>query len=129
MYFLKGLFPYQKECVDNCLKNDYGIVDMCCGSGKTRCELEVCLNFKRSCIVAPRNILLQQHYDNIKELTKHLDIDLTDIIHQCDTSVTQVHINKDININNNKDNITPYKKLCDKKYPSVKQLNMPDLSL
>lgn len=63
------------------------------------------------------------------EILQHLDIDLTDTLHQCDTSATQVHINKDIYITNNKDNRTAYKKLCDSKYPTFKQLNMPDLSL
>lgn len=39
-----------------------------------------------------------------EEVLTTFNIDLTDTLHRCDTGVTQEHINKDNNININKDN-------------------------
>lgn len=63
------------------------------------------------------------------EVLKALDIDITDTLHRCDTGVEQVHIDKDINKDNNKG----YSKQAYKnknsldRYKSPAQLGMPDL--
>ena len=46
---------------------------------------------------------LQEVPENV---LKHFNIELTEVLHRCDTGIAQVHINKDnnIDINNNKNN-------------------------
>lgn len=59
--------------LNQCKKNDNGIIRMCCGSGKTRIEIELCLQEQISCLVAPRNALLKQHVNEFKKILGYTD--------------------------------------------------------
>jgi superfamily II DNA or RNA helicase len=63
----------QKDALTACNQNDKGIIRMCCGSGKTMVEIELCLQEKISCLVAPRNALLKQHISEFKKKVSYKD--------------------------------------------------------
>lgn len=63
----------QIDALTSCNENDKGIIRMCCGSGKTMVEIELCLQENISCLVAPRNALLKQHITEFKKKVNYKD--------------------------------------------------------
>jgi len=95
--------------LDACKKNKIGIVRMCCGSGKTVVEIELCLQEQISCLIAPRNALLKQHIESFKTRIGYIDSDTFDYSFETD-------LVKIVTINNESDfdgiELPTNKKLC-----------------
>ena len=58
----------QKNALYACSQNDKGIISMFCGAGKTLVEVMLCINEKVSCLIVPRNALLNQHLKLFRKL-------------------------------------------------------------
>ena len=77
MYILTNTYMLLRTCqidaLTACKENEKGIIRMCCGSGKTMVEIELCLQENISCLVAPRNALLKQHILEFKKKVNYKD--------------------------------------------------------
>jgi superfamily II DNA or RNA helicase len=71
----KMLRECQLIALQKCKENSKGIVRMCCGSGKSLVEIMLCLQEQTSCFIAPRNALIKQHIETIKELVGYIGND------------------------------------------------------
>jgi superfamily II DNA or RNA helicase len=75
----------QLLALNQCKKHNTGIVRMCCGSGKTKIEIKLCMQEKISCLVAPRNALLKQHVNEIKKHVGYTGNDTDDLLFSTDS--------------------------------------------
>jgi hypothetical protein len=69
----------QVLAIKACKENDKGIINMFCGSGKTRVLVEVALSYNISLIIVPRNVLIEQHIETIKKNPNYKDFELITI--------------------------------------------------
>ena len=63
-----NLRNHQLRAFEACMENQKGIVRMACGTGKTLVEVMLCNQEKISCLIAPRNGLIDQHVKYFKQL-------------------------------------------------------------
>ena len=85
---MEALRRCQRTALEFCKNQDKGIVRMCCGSGKTRVEVELCAQEQISCLIAPRNSLIDQH----QKLLKKFGLDY--IIINCENDKKSIKIEK-----------------------------------